>query len=141
MPRISNPKLTISLSGTSVTINVSYDVLFTEFERFLASKGLEFKESIWVLGVDSASEPRTVAGFSTTQMGDILFLFPTQRIPVSAGTGLFNVSRNRSLTVSRNQLQEDPGTDSDEITCKVSISPVGIPVNCDAFTLHQILGG
>jgi hypothetical protein len=125
----SADKLVLTTTGTNTTIKVEYTANFTPFDRFLASGGLRFNERIEVLGVDPPS--------LTT--GTILAVFVPQTIPVTPGNTPLSVPRSRTLTVPRSQLDEDP--DDDEIRCRISIVPVGLPVTVTALTEAEVLLG
>ena len=98
MPSMTKPVLTLTLSGSNVTIKVTYTIVFTPFERFLATSGLIFREEIRVIGEDPG-----------------------------VATDILPIARNRSITVSRASLQEDVGSDNDELSCMVTVTPIGLP--------------
>jgi hypothetical protein len=134
MPTVLNPTLTLTTVNSDTTIDVTYDVEFSEFERNLAADGMRFHHHIDVIGVDPAG--------STT--GTTLVSFPTSNIPVTQGAGSLVVARNASLTVLRSLLQEDAAAgDSDEIRCKIRIHSVGLPPDFtpDVFTVQRVLVG
>jgi hypothetical protein len=68
---------------------------------------------------------------------------------VPAGAGPISIPRNRTIVLTRAQLDEDPSIiigpdfDADEIRCRIRIHSVGIPpeVTPDAFTDQEVLGG
>lgn len=130
MPTISNTALTLTTVNNDVTVRVQYDATFTEFERYLASNGLKFRENISVIGDDAG----TVADQTLHA-----FPIPFAGIPVTAGAGSLTVSRDRSMTVSRASLQED--TNDDEIICNIEITPVGLPATVSGSTPQQTLLG
>ena len=118
MPTTNNRNFTLTTVDSNVTVNVTYNVVFTAFERHLAGLGMAFQERIRVLGVDPAG--------STT--GTVLHSFPVQNLPVTDGSGTQTITRNRSISVSRASLQEDPAAgDADEILCRIEIAAVGLP--------------
>lgn len=131
MPTTNSRDLTLTTTGANTTINVKYNAVFSPFERFLAANGLVFRESIRVIGVDPAG--------STT--GTVLHNFPVQNLPVTAGAAPQTISRNRSLTVNRASLQEDPAGDNDEIRCRIEVNPIGIPSALADFTDQEVLLG
>ena len=138
MPRVRNAKLTLPRNGASVIINITYDVVFSEFERHLARLGLAFQEEIALIGVDP---PGGTTGFQ---------VFTTRRsIPVSDGVGELSVHRVFSTPSTRNSLDEDqsspflsPDFDADEYRGRIRILAIGLPpaVTPDAFTDQQVLG-
>jgi len=126
MPGITNQSMTLQLAGNNVTINVAYTAIFSAFDRFLAQNGLRFRERIRVIGEDPG-----------TATDRILHTFPAENISVTSGT----IPRNRSLTVTRASLQEDVGSDDDEIDCTIEIIPVDLPAVVTATTPQQVLAG
>ena len=126
MPGITNQSMTLQLAGNNVTINVAYTAIFSAFDRFLAQNGLRFRERIRVIGEDPG-----------TATDRILHTFPGENISVTGGT----IPRNRSLTVTRASLQEDVGSDDDEIDCTIEIIPVDLPTVVTATTPQQVLAG
>jgi hypothetical protein len=134
MPEVLNPTLTLTTVNSDTTIDVTFDVEFSEFERNLAADGMGFHQHIDVIGVDPAG--------STT--GTVLASFPSRSIAVSQGAGSLTIPRTASLTVTRASLQEDPAAgDSDEIRCKIRIHSVGLPPTFtpDVFTVQRVLVG
>lgn len=129
MAAISNANLTLTTTGNTTTVNVVYKATFSPFERFLASKGMRFQEKIAVQGVDGA-------------VGTVIINFISDIIPVTDGTTDLVVTRNRSRSVLRSVLQEDtaPG-DTDEIRCKISIEPIGMPALTEQLTEVESLVG
>ncbi|SRR6266498_321447 len=142
MPKTNNRKLTLIRDGDNVTINVTYDAIFTVFERRLAGLGLKFFEFIDVIGVDPPG--------ATT--GTLLKNFPFTLLPVTDisqdDTGAQTISRNVSISVARTVLDEDsdprlnPDVDADEIRCRIRLAAIGLPpgLTRDAFTNQDILG-
>ena len=131
MPSTNTRVLTLTTVGNNVTINVTYNAVFNEFERHLCRLGLAFRERIAVLGVDSAGP----------SAGTVLATFPNTTFAVTDGTGSQTISRNVSITVPRSDLQEDEG--DDEISCRIRIEAIGLPpaVTSDAFTTGGTLLG
>jgi hypothetical protein len=118
----------------NTTIDVTYNAVFSEFERHLAGLGLVFQEQIGVIGVDPAG--------ATT--GTVVTNFANQTIPVTDGVGSQTIARSRSRTVTRALLNEDAGLgDDDEIRCRIRIAAIGLPpaVTRDAFTDQETLIG
>ena len=132
MPSTNSRDLTLTTVDTTVTVKVTYNAVFSPFERFLAANGLRFEERIRVIGVDPPG--------ATT--GTVLHNFPPQILPVTAGAVPLALPRNRSLTVTRASLQEDAGAgDADEIRCRIEIRMVGMPTTIADFTDQEVLLG
>ena len=138
MPIVTNAHLTLTTQDQDTRIDVTYTVIFSEFERHLAHLGLVFRDRIRVIGVDPAG----------SRTGTVLANFGAQDIPVTDGNGpqRFDYDNNhtRSLTVPRSLLQEDPGSgDPDEILCRIRIAAIGLPPleTPDVFTNQEILLG
>jgi hypothetical protein len=139
MPGTNSRNLTLTREGGNVRVTVTYNVVFSAFERNLAGLGMTFIERISTLGVDPPG--------STT--GTVLAEFPAQLIPVPPGAGPISIPRNRQILVTRGQLDEDPSIvigpefDADEIRCRIRIQSAGLPpaVTPDAFTDQEVLGG
>ena len=132
MAQANNRELTLTTVGANVTVRVTYQAVFTQFERHLASNGLIFRERIAVIGVDPAG--------STT--GTVLHNFAAANLGVTAGVGPQTINRDRQITVTRASLQEDVGLgDNDEIRCRIRIEPIGMPALVEEFTDQEILLG
>lgn len=139
MPGTNSRNLTLTREGGNVRVTVTYNALFSAFERALANLGMTFVERIATIGVDPPG--------STT--GTVLADFPAQVIPVPPGAGGISVARNRQIIVTRAQLDEDPSLiigpefDADEIRCRIRIESRGLPaaVTPDEFTDQEILSG
>ncbi|HEX3249932.1 MAG TPA: hypothetical protein VHS05_10930 [Pyrinomonadaceae bacterium] len=138
MPRVKNAKLTLPRDGANVTINITFDVVFSQFERRLAHLGLAFQDEIALIGVDPPG--------GTT--GDQV-LTTLRSIPVSDGAGELTVHRVFTTPFSRNSLDEDPSgpfsgpdADQDEYRGRIRILAIGLPpaVTRDAFTDQAVLG-
>jgi hypothetical protein len=120
--------------GANTTINVTYNVSFSVFERHLVGLGLIFRERIRVFGVDPPG--------STT--GTVLANFPAPNLPVTDGGAPQTIARNVSITVPRTLLNEDAALgDNDEIRCRIRIAAIGLPPieTPDVFTDQEILVG
>jgi hypothetical protein len=131
MPTTNNRTQTLATVGSNVMIRVTYNAVFSPLERHLAANGLIFRERIQVIGED----PGTATDL-------LLHNFPLENIPVPAGVVPPIVSRNRSITVPRASLQEDPGLgDADEIRCSIEITPIGLPTVITNFTPEGTLLG
>jgi hypothetical protein len=126
MPSLSVPQLTVTLSGTNVTITVSYAGTWSFFERFLGENGLVFREDIEIIGEDAGSGDDVVLHKFSMTLG-----------PSSS----LSFTRNPSFTVSRQSLQEDIGSDNDEITCRVTVTPIGMPARRVVQSAQTTLAG
>jgi len=139
MPTTNSRNLTLTREGSNVRVTVTYNVVFSSFERNLAGLGMNFIEQISVIGVDPPG--------STT--GTVLRDFVPQVIPITPGPGTLSVPRTRQILMTRLQLDEDPTPfvgpdfDADEIRCRIRIQANGLPpaVTPDAFTDQEVLGG
>jgi hypothetical protein len=139
MPGTNNRDLTLTREGANVRVVVTYNAVFSAFERNLAGLGMTFIERIAVIGVDPPG--------STT--GTVLREFTAQVIPVTAGPGSLSVPRRREIVLTRLQLDEDsnpfvgPDFDADEIRGRIRIQASGFPpaVTPDAFTDQEVLSG
>ena len=136
MAQIINQTLTLTpfVEGglSKVTIQVTYDAVFSANERGLTTPPFQWKflETIQVIGVDPP--------FGTT--GEILVekFLPVQEIPVTPGAVPLTVSRMRTAKILRTLLQEDPAPgDADEIRCNIQI----LPVSANDFTPLVVLAG
>jgi hypothetical protein len=135
MPEVKNGRLTlttVSQNGTDrTTMNVTFDAVFTPFERQLAGLGMTFDRHIEILGVDATSHR-------------VLYEWDPTNLPVTAGAGAQTIPVNTSRTVDRSDLQDDPGLgDNDEIGCNIRIHAQGMPpvFTEDKFTAQVILAG
>jgi len=134
MPSTDSRNLTLTTVGSNVTINVTYNAVFSPFERHLAGLGLVFQERIRIIGVDPPG--------ATT--GTILSTFASQNLPVTDGGVPQVIARNRSMSMSRASLQEDAGLgDTDEIRARIEILAVGLPpsITPAEFTDQETLLG
>jgi len=139
MPGTNSRNLTLTREGGNVRVTVTYNAVFSAFERNLAGLGMNFVERISALGIDPPG--------STT--GTVLAEFQGQFIPVPPGAGPISVARNRQIVLTRAQLDEDPSLiigpefDADEIRCRIRIQSTGLPaaVTPDEFTDQEVLGG
>lgn len=139
MPTTNNRNLDLDRNGGSVTVRVTYNAVFSVFERRLAGLGMRFRERIAVIGVDPSG--------STT--GTVLASFPSPVLGVTDGATPQIIPRNASITVSRATLDEDgspffgPDVIEDQIRCRIRLEAIGLPpaVTPDAFTDQEVLGG
>lgn len=134
MPSVNSLSLTLTTVGDNVTITITYNAVFTAFERQLAGLGMAFGSREDVIGIDP---PNSLTGTQITS-------FPQLTFPVTVGSGALSLPQNRSMTVPRATLQEDPTLgDSDEIRVRIRIRSVGLPPDLtpDLFTDQEILLG
>lgn len=139
MPGTTSRNLTLTREGGNIRLTVTYNAVFSAFERNLAGLGMNFVERISALGIDPPG--------STT--GTVLAEFQGQFIPVPPGNGPVTVARNRQIVLTRAQVDEDPSAflgpdfDADEIRCRIRIQSLGIPaaVTPDEFTDQEVIGG
>ena len=138
MPTTNSRNLTLNREGANVRVTVTYNAVFSPFERALVGLGMTFREQIAIIGVDTVAPTNTVLGN-----------FLVQTIPVTAGAGTLTVPRRREVVVTRATLDEDPSSllvgpdfDADEIRCRIRIQAVGLPpaVTPDEFTDQEVLG-
>ena len=142
MPSTRNRVLTLTRIGGNVEIKVTYDAVFSTFDRRLAGLGLQFIEAISVVGFDA---------FETTLEKKFEFLpgFVSQFLLVADGAGELSIPRTRTVTVPRAQLDEDragffPDMLEDEILCRIQIRAFNLPPEITtpfAFTNMVVLGG
>jgi hypothetical protein len=134
MPSVNSAALTLTTTGQTVTLSVSYNAVFTAFERQLAGLGMTFHEHLDVFGIDPPG----------SLTGTLLDTFPLTPFTVSAGAGPLIVPRSVQMDMTRSELQEDTGVgDSDEIRVKIRIHSVGLPpeFSADIFTDQETLLG
>ena len=134
MPSVNGANLTLTTVNQNVTINITFNAVFTAFERQLSGLGMNFHQHIDVIGVDPSG--------GTT--GTTLTSFPTTAFAVTVGAGSQTIPRNASITVTRASLQEDTAAgDNDEIRCKIRIHSVGLPpvFTPDNFSDQEVLIG
>lgn len=66
----------------------------------------------------------------------------SENLTVTDGNVPQTIPRNRSLTVPRLTLNEDPALGSqDEIRCRISIVPVNMPTTVERWSDQEILLG
>ncbi|MET0693617.1 MAG: hypothetical protein ABWX96_01325 [Propionibacteriaceae bacterium] len=109
MPTVSDVNLSLTTVGNSVTIEVDYDVSFTQFDRNLADLGLTYDSHIIIRDFDGGDSP-----------GSVILEFPRDALPVTNTTQQLP-NRRQALTVARSVLQGDGGGDPDEIKATVLI--------------------
>jgi hypothetical protein len=128
MPTITNATLNLTTVNNDVTANVTFDAVFTPFERNLAGLGMTFDRHVDIIGVDNGA---------TT----VLTSFDPTNLPVTAGNGPQTIPVALSVTKPRSLFQED--TDNDEIGCNIRIHSQGFPpvFTEDFFTNQRVLVG
>jgi len=128
MPTINNATLNLTTVNNDVTADITFDAVFTRFERNLADMGMTFDRHVELLGVD--------AGTTT-----VLLVFDPTNLPVTAGAGPQTIPVALSVTRPRSFFQED--TDNDEIGCNIRIHSQGFPpvFTPDLFTIQRVLVG
>ena len=139
MPTINSANLTLTTVGQTVTINVTFNAVFTPFERQLAGLGLIFHPHVDVWGMDPAGSLTGTFLINTDPP-----LFPHTKFAVTVGTVDQVIAYNVSKPVARSLLQEDTGAgDSDEIRCRIRIHAIGMPLEFteEVFTDQEILLG
>ena len=132
MPTINSPSLTVTIVGVDVTLDVTYNAVFTAFERQLAGLGMTFHEHLEVFGIDP---PGSLTG---TQLAT----FPLAALAVTAGAGPQTIARSAQMVMARAALDEDPAFgNADEIRVKVRIHSIGLPppFTPDSFTDEEVL--
>ncbi|SNS27790.1 hypothetical protein SAMN04488107_2016 [Geodermatophilus saharensis] len=134
MPSVNSANLTLTTVGQNVTINITYNAVFTAFERQLAALGMTFHDHTEAIGVDPAG--------GTT--GTTVATLPTTNFAVTAGAGSLSIPVNKSVSRTRASLQEDPAAgDADEIRCRIRIHSVGLPpeFTANVFSDQEVLLG
>ncbi|MEO5823304.1 MAG: hypothetical protein ABIT71_22595 [Vicinamibacteraceae bacterium] len=128
MPTITNATLNLTTVNDNVTADVTFNAVFTRFERNLADLGMTFDRHVDIIAVD---------GTSTT----VLTSFDPTNLPVTAGAGSLTIPVSLSVTKPRSFFQED--TDNDEIGCNIRIHSQGFPpvFTPDFFTIQRVLVG
>ncbi|MFM9949074.1 MAG: hypothetical protein ACKV1O_14125 [Saprospiraceae bacterium] len=122
MATTNSRNLELITNGDDVTIQVTYNVVFTQLEHHLASNGLRFAEYIRVIGEDSGtSSDRTLRNFTPMW------------IPVTSEPAGQTIERSRAITVPRTSLWEDNDNVS-EIRCRIQIVPLGFPTTITGYT-------
>jgi hypothetical protein len=117
--------MTLTEVSTGVSIQIQYTAEVNQLERHMCANGMQLEEKIEVYGMDN---PTTF---------QLLHKFPSKEIPVTAGANTEIIERERSITVTRESLQEDDWSgkaEEDDIRCKVIISPVWLPSNTEAWS-------
>ncbi|VEH41210.1 Uncharacterised protein [Kocuria rosea] len=132
MPSVSGANLTLTTVNNQVTIRVQYNVTFNKFDRQLSGLGKTWHSHVTVHGMDGAT------------VGPNLANLPRQTFAVTVGNTNQVIAADRSVTVARSVLQEDPAVgDNDELKAKIRIhSPEPMDVfTPDVFTDQEILFG
>ncbi|OPY55598.1 MAG: hypothetical protein A4E49_00384 [Methanosaeta sp. PtaU1.Bin112] len=129
---IRNANLKLTTTGSNTTIDVRYTAIVNSLERHMCSNGMVLADFIEIWGIDPPG----------SYTGNIILILPSERLPVTAGEGQQTIERNRSITVTRASLQEDPGIgDNDEIRCKITIKPYYMPDIANGWTNQEVLLG
>ncbi len=134
MPTVENPTLTLTTVNNATEVTVTFNAVFTAFERQLAGLGMTFHQHIDVIGIDPPG----------SLTGSVLIEFPLTSFAVTVGPGSQTIFRNAVMTTQRGTFQEDNQSgDADEIRCKIRIHSVGLPLvfTPDVFTDQKILLG
>jgi hypothetical protein len=134
MATINSAALALITVDDTVTVSVTFNAVFTPFERQLAGLGLRFHRHLDVIGIDPAGS------FD----GSVLATFPLVDFPVTVGAGTQSIPVSTQLNLARATLQEDSGLgDTDEIRVKIRIHAVGMPAEFtpDVFTDQETLLG
>lgn len=137
MPKVKNARLTLDRVGAKVTVNITYDVVFSEFERHLAGLGVVFEDRLALIGVDPPGSTTGSAFFSTGRS-----------ISVSDGVGELSLPGVFTAHFNRTSLDEDPtpflGPDFnvDEYRGRIRIVALGLPpaTTPDVFTEEARVG-
>jgi hypothetical protein len=119
MPTLSDATLScLEVAGAqqSICLEISYSVLFSPLERFLAANGLVFEERITIWGEDPGASADVA-----------LHVLPPTQIDIQHGEGPLRVPRSRTLVVSRSSLREDRGFGNDELDARIELVAVGLP--------------
>ncbi len=127
MPTVNNPILTLApAGGGNAIITVTYDAVFTAFERQLVGFGTTYHSHVEVFGMDPPG----------SLTGAVIALFPPAgNFPVVAGAGDQIIPRTEQIVRPRLTLEEDvPAGDDDEIRCKIRIHTIGVLVPPPSFT-------
>lgn len=130
MIRLSNAGLDATLSGANVTLTVRYRVLVDPIDRHFAMNGVRYTERVRVLGVDAGAgiPDQIVATRFFNDINDDIANGSGEFINSSAGVSVQALTRERSITLSRAALNEDPAVgDNDEIRCEISIHSTTFP--------------
>lgn len=113
MPSISNARLAIqeNLPGGNVRADVTCQLIFSQFERFLMANGLRFRLDCKLWGADSGP----------FNGDDGLFTYPSKFYPDASPTGIESVTF--SATMRSSTLNEDDyiGNREDEVYAELSL--------------------
>jgi hypothetical protein len=134
MPSVNSAALALITVGQNVTVSVTYNAVFTAFERQLAGLGMGFHEHLDVFGIDPPG----------SLTGTLLDTFPLTPFAVTVGAGAQVVPRSVQMVIPRPALQEDTALgDADEIRVRIRIHAVGLPAEFspDIFTDQEVLLG
>jgi hypothetical protein len=144
MPTIQNPtlKLTKAFGTSPVRVDVAYVVTFSPVELFLLANGLVIQERIHLIGDDEAASG-----------GAPVYSTPPE--PLAPGPGEVQITRTKQLSLSKGQLDEDPGTaplnwggfngttfttpNADELIARIELNYVGLTARTQADTAVAVL--
>lgn len=113
MPAIINPRLAVqeNLPGGNVRADVSCQLTFTQFERFLMQNGLRFRLDCKLFGADDGP-------FNDD---DDLFTYPAKTFPDANPAGVENVSFSAVMRSSRLDEDDYIGNRGDEVYGKLTL--------------------
>ena len=134
MATINSAALALITVDDTVTVSVTFNAVFTPFERQLAGLGMVFHEDLDVLGIDPPG----------SLTGSLLAAFPRRNFAVTVGAGAQTIARSVQLALPRTTLQEDTGVgDTDEIRVRIRVHAIGLPpvLSPDIFTDQETLLG
>lgn len=141
MPNVSGAtladlKVNPGTQPPTVTLTVNYTLTFSAQDRRFAGGGVIWRERIDALGVDAAATPLPGTAFPVFNLNTLPGVADCDADQGHA------VVRNRTHTVPRSALQEDPAAgDADEIRCRIRIVPEGLPLGIIGLTdIETILG-
>lgn len=118
MARIGPIKLDVKIKGAQTTVDVKYDILFSQTDQ---KKKQAYEEECRLIGDDThAGDPPTAGGDDTLE-----FLSPLFNKPVKPGK-TETVARHHKKTFRAADLDEDRGSipNPDEIRALVTLRPV-----------------
>ena len=129
MPTINNATLNLTTVNNDVTADITFDAVFTRFERNLADMGMTFDATCRAPRRRCRTRRPCSRAFDPTNL------------PVTAGAGSQTIPVSLSVTRSRSFFQED--TDNDEIGRNIRIHSQRFPpvFTPDLFTIQRVLVG
>ena len=126
MPTVANANLRLTESGGQVTINVTYDVTFSAYEKQLARLGMDYHSHVTTHGIDGSTVGPSIPEAE----------FVHEKIDVTVG-GDDPVRMEQQKIVGRVFLQEDSGANTDELKCNIRIHSVHPPLFTDDFLTDE----